>query len=323
MDPQNTLRDTLEASFDAVNESPEVVTSDAPAIEETAEQSAARERDERGRFAGKPQEAAPVESLETQQPEKPRPQRPSSWKKDYWEHWDKLDPTLAEYISQREREYTTGVSTYKAEADRAKTIQDALNPYMPVLQSSNIEPAQWIKSLGQVHYTLAFGQPQEKENLLRTLARDFNVTLGESNENEELQHIRQELQQVKSGWQQFTSLQEQQQRQAAESEITRFSADKPYFSEVRETMAGLLQSGMAQDLQSAYDKAVRLNDEVWQRHQAESQSRQQAAAHVQKAKAAAVSVRSSTPGGMTSAPNGSQGLRDQLSAAFDSHSSRV
>ena len=65
MEPQNTLRDTLEASFDAVNESPEVVTSDAPAIEETAEQSAARERDERGRFAGKPQEAAPVESLET------------------------------------------------------------------------------------------------------------------------------------------------------------------------------------------------------------------------------------------------------------------
>ena len=42
MEPQNTLRDTLEASFDAVNESPEVVTSDAPAIEETAEQSAAR-----------------------------------------------------------------------------------------------------------------------------------------------------------------------------------------------------------------------------------------------------------------------------------------
>jgi len=322
MEPQTTLRDTLEASFDAVSDTPEVVTNDAPAIEETAEQREARERDERGRFVGKQQEPEPTTEAALAI-EKPRPQRPSSWKKDYWEHWDKLDPTLAEYISQREREYTTGVSTYKAEADRAKTIQDALNPYMPVLQSSNIDPAQWIKSLGQVHYTLAFGQPQEKENLLRTLARDFNVTLGESNENEELQHIRQELQQVKSGWQQFTSLQEQQQRQAAEAEITRFSADKPYFSEVRETMAGLLQSGMAQDLQSAYDKAVRLNDEVWQRHQAESQSRQQAAAHVQKAKAAAVSVRSSTPGGMTSAPNGSQGLRDQLSAAFDSHSSRV
>lgn len=322
MDPQTTLRDTLEASFDAVSDEPStVVTDDAPLVEETAEQREARERDERGRFVGKPQEAAP--QLDAQPVEKPKPQRPSSWKKDYWEHWDKLDPTLAEYIAQREREYTTGVSTYKAEADRAKTIQEALNPYMPVLQSSGIEPAQWIKSLGQVHYTLAFGQPQDKANLLRTLARDFGVSLGETNENDELQHLRNELQQVKSGWQQFTSLQEQQQRQAAESEIARFSADKPYFSEVRETMAGLLQSGMAQDLQSAYDKAVRLNDEVWQRHQAESQSRQQAAAHVQKAKAAAVSVRSSTPGGMTSAPNGSQGLRDQLSAAFDSHSSRV
>ena len=77
MDPQTTLRDTLEASFEAVSDSPEVVTSDAPAFEETAEQREARERDERGRFVGKQQEAAPSETLERQPIEKPRPQRPS------------------------------------------------------------------------------------------------------------------------------------------------------------------------------------------------------------------------------------------------------
>lgn len=317
---QNTLRDALEASFDEIETTDAPVESSSPEVSETTEQRESRERDERGRFA--PKAADTSAPLAPEQPQVSRPPRPSSWKKDYWDHWDKLDPALADYIHQREKEYTTGVSTYKAEADRAKSIQEALTPYMPVLQSNGLEPSQWIKSLGQVHYTLAFGQPQEKAALLKNLARDFNVQLGETNENEELMHLRNELQQVKSGWQQFTSMQEQQQKQAALDEITRFSADKPYFEEVRETMAGLLQSGMAQNLQEAYDKATRLNDDVWQRQQAESQRQTQAQAHVAKARAAAVSVKSSTPGGPT-VSSGPKGLRDQLSEAFDSFSSRV
>jgi hypothetical protein len=316
---QNTLRDALEASFDEVDAGNAQEESSTPQVSETAEQRESRERDERGRFAPK---AADTSQPMAEAPQVPRPPRPSSWKKDYWDDWDKLDPKVAGYLHQREQEYTTGVSTYKAEADRARGLQEALNPYMPVLQSNNLEPAQWIKSLGQVHYTLAFGQPQEKAALLKNLARDFNVQLGETNENEELMHLRNELQQVKSGWQQFSSMQEQQQKQAAMDEITRFSADKQYFEEVRETMAGLLQSGMAQNLQEAYEKAVRLNDDVFTRHQAETQRQTQAQAHVAKAKAAAVSVKSSTPGGPT-VSNGAKGLRDQLSEAFDSFSSRV
>jgi len=316
---QNTLRDALEASFDeSVDTSDAQVESSSPEVSETAEQRETRERDERGRFASKAADTS--QPMAEQQPS--RPPRPSSWKKDYWDDWDKLDPKVAGYLHQREQEYTTGVSTYKAEADRARGLQEALNPYMPVLQSNGLEPAQWIKSLGQVHYTLAFGQPQEKAALLKNLARDFNVPLGETNENEELMHLRNELQQVKSGWQQFTSMQEQQQRQAAMDEITRFSTDRPYFDEVRETMAGLLQSGMAQNLQDAYDKAVRLNDDVFTRLQAETQRQTQAQAHVAKAKAAAVSLKSSTPGGPT-VSSGPKGLRDQLSEAFDSFSSRV
>ena len=30
-----------------------------------------------------------------QQAQKPRPPRPSSWKKEYWDHWEKIDPSLA------------------------------------------------------------------------------------------------------------------------------------------------------------------------------------------------------------------------------------
>jgi ABC-type Fe3+/spermidine/putrescine transport system ATPase subunit len=64
-------------------------------------------------------------------------------------------------------------------------------------------------------------------------------------------------------------------------------------------MAQLLENGLANDLETAYAKAVRLNDEVWQTEQnrllkqATNQASQ--AQRVAKAKAAAVSPKSVTP----------------------------
>src|SRR3990167_2399060 len=49
--------------------------------------------------------AAPADPAVAQAPVapvKPRPPRPSSWKKENWEHWDKLGPALAEYAHARE-----------------------------------------------------------------------------------------------------------------------------------------------------------------------------------------------------------------------------
>ena len=322
MDPQTTLRDTLAANLAEAGEveAPESVVEPSVAPEgETAEQREARERDERGRFVAKPGEA----QQQVQAPAVERPPRPSSWKKDYWDHWDKLDPALASYLHQREREYATGVSTYKAEADRAKSIQEALTPFTPILQQSGIEPAQWIQQLGRVHYVLAYGKPEEKAAVVQNLIRDFGVQLDSAPQtNEEVQALRQQLQQLQGGLQQVHSTIEQQQNAAALDEISRFSQGKPYFEDVRQTMAGLLQSGMAQNLQEAYDKAIRLNDDVWTRHQAETQRQTQAQAHVAKAKAAAVSVRTSAPGGAAQSA-GSKGLRDTLSEALESYSGRV
>jgi predicted metal-dependent TIM-barrel fold hydrolase len=86
------------------------------------------------------------------------------------------------------------------------------------------------------------------------------------------------------------------------NEIQRFSSDAdkhPHFEAVREQMAQLLENGLANDLETAYAKAVRLNDEVWQSEQnrllqnATKQATQ--AQRVAKAKAAAVSPKSVTP----------------------------
>ena len=113
------------------------------------------ERDEKGRFVSKDKEET-SSSQETMQaadddtelenesepePQKPAISRPTTWKKEYLPIWDKLTTgqqlspeealKLAEYSNQREAEYKKGVSTYRTEAERAKEIFKALDPYMP------------------------------------------------------------------------------------------------------------------------------------------------------------------------------------------------
>ena len=64
---------------------------------------------------------------------------------------------FAEYANQRESEYKKGVSAYKAEADNARQITDAIGPFIPELQKHGISPSAWINNLGRAHYTLANG----------------------------------------------------------------------------------------------------------------------------------------------------------------------
>ena len=318
VEAQTTLRDTLESAFEQ---------------QEAPEQTIDRPRDEVGRFAPKA-DKAPVEQAPIQPPEQPQEQqaapqvkpRPSSWKKDYEDHWSKLDPTLQDYINQREQDYAKGVSTYKQNWDQAAPIYEAMQPFMPLLQEHNIAPQQWIQNLGTAHKTLAMGSPEEKLQMFAKLANDYGVPLqGLTGQQADPQFsmMAQELNQLKNQWTQFQTQREQQEQQAIQSEIASFAEQHPHFDAVRETMSQLLQSGVVTDLQSAYDKAIRLNDDLWQKQQeearqaqaqAEAQQRQQT---VTTAKAKAVSPRSSSPTGTMGTGNGKKSLRDTLAEQID------
>jgi dsDNA-binding SOS-regulon protein len=92
-------------------------------------------------------------------------------------------------------------------------------------------------------------------------------------------------------------------------------------------MIQLLQSGVATDLQDAYDKAVRLDpnlfETIQQSKQAEVDAQKRAAANkaAKSARAAAVSVRGSAPGTITATK--AQDRRSLLAEQFDSMSERL
>lgn len=301
---------------------------------ETPEQKADRLRDEKGRFA--PKESTQAQGLTPEatdaagkatnavaapvvEPRKP----PSSWKKDYWEAYQKLDPQLADYINQREQQFASGVSTYREEAVKAKELNDALAPFMPELQQHGIAPSQWIRNMGAAHQMLRHGSPEQKLQTFQKLAQDYGVPMQsiQSGQVDPIQQyvspLQEQVLQLRGQLTNWQQQQEQQQQRTMLDEIERFKVEAPHFDEVRETMAGILQAGLAPDLKSAYDKAIRMNDELWQAEtqrrteDAEKQRREAEAAKVAAARANAVSPRGSTPvGQMTS--GGKKGLRDTI-----------
>lgn len=342
MDRVTALTEALDAVESQAPETPEVVQPVETQEVETEQARADRVRDEQGRFAPKV-EAAPVEPA-LEQPI----QRPSAWKKEYWPLYDKLHKgealtpeearKLVDYTNERENQFKSGVSTYKAEAEQAREVQTAMAPFMPILQQYNIKPGQWIANLGNAHRVLAEGSPQERVRMFHQLAKEYGVDLGQLTEgaqqqdnpaDQQIRWLTDQLKQVSGTVTQWQTAQQQRESQELMSQIESVRGEKgsngqplrPHFDEVKAQMSGLLSAGIAQDLNDAYDKAIRMNDTYWQQHQAQqaAASAQQriasAQAVVSRAKASAVSPRSASPS--ATGDQSAKGRRAILEATFE------
>ena len=288
-------------------------------------------RNEKGQFVAEDEAVAEEESPtdiaeNADEPEQPEEQpessdipKPTTWKKDLLPLWDKIakgevltkdeSKKHLEYLNQRENEFKKGVSVYKAEAERAKALEEAINPFVPELQSQGIHPAAWINNLGRAHMILSKAPYEQKVQMFHRLAQDYGVNLNQSTEPQQpvdayTQQLMQQLNQVNQEVSTIKGRFEQEEQTRLSNEIERVRSNRerfPHFDMVREEMAQLLELGKAQDLETAYAKAVRLNDEVWAMEQERllTDARKQAskASQVARAKATAVSPKSVTPSG--------------------------
>jgi hypothetical protein len=314
-----TLQSVEDTPIDSVESAPLEVSHET----ETPEAKAERVRDESGRFAAKPAEVAkPAEAL---QPRKP----PSSWKKDYWEDFGKLDPKIQEYIDQREGEAAKGVSTYKQQVDQFAPIQQALQPYLPTLQQRGIAPDRFIQDLTYVDRVLSSGSMVEKTQLLHRMAAQNGIQLGQQAGQQgdpNLQYLLQTVNGLENRLQAFTASAAQQEQNALSGQIKQFGATHPHLEKVRMTMGRLLQSKFVdgdafaspvEAMEAAYEKAIWMHDDIRQElvtQQATPAARQ---AEIARKKAAGSSPRSASPTGVATAGNGKKSLRDSLSENYD------
>ena len=338
LDRREMLEAALEQAEEGTLEAPvekEIEVNDDPIQAENArEEEESNDRDEKGRFKSKSEEASSQDdTAEESEPvaqasddvEDVKVQRPTTWKKEYVEIWNKMEngeplkkedfTKFAEYANQREAEYKRGVSAYKAEADNARQLTQAIGPFIPELQAQNIHPVAWINNLGRAHMALTKAPYQEKVQMFHRLASEYGIQLNtdslqmpeQAYVDPYQQQLMQQLQATQQQVQQLSAIRDQEENARLTSEISRVSGDKgrfPHFEMVREDMAQLLERGLANDLETAYAKAVRMNDEAYKLEQDKllksAGNQASKAQQVAKAKATAVSPRSSTPSGQVS-----------------------
>jgi hypothetical protein len=339
LDRREQLMAAMEAAEEGILEPVEEAPAEIEPVDDIAEEAKSEVTEE-------PIEAAQDEETEEETEEiveEPVLKRPTTWKKEYLPIWDKLNngqqltseegKKLAEYTGMiRETEFKRGLSTYKAEADRARELENAIAPFQAEFQQQGISPAAWINNLGRAHMILTKAPYDQKVQVFHQLAQDYGIQLNQDGNTvpqvdaytqqlmNQLNQVNQEVSTIKGRFQQ-----EEQARLSNEIERVRSDVEKfPHFDVVREEMAQLLELGKAPDLETAYKKAVRMNDDVWALEQDRllKDAKQQAlkAQQVQKAKAAAVSPKSVTPSGKVAEPGDKKDRRsllaDQLGEAM-------
>jgi hypothetical protein len=310
-------------------------------------------KDNKGFVSSKPA-AAPAAPAPVAEPAAPPVPRPSSWAKEMWPVWDKLNAgtpldakearQLAEYNAKREGDFAKGVSTYKQEYDRLRPLDEAIAPFLPALQANNINPAQWINNLGQAHHALATGNDQTRLAMFLKLAKDYNVPVqqlfvkaadGQVYYNPQVQAAAPQ-QQAQAPAPQVNIEQVIEQKLAerqAVGEVQQFMEAKdtngnplyPHYETVRNEMAQLLEAGLADDVPSAYQAALRLpqhaeifDAQLKQKQEAEAAAKaQKAKEEADRARRTAVSVRGRTPANAATANSGKKDRRSQIAEAFD------
>jgi len=294
------------------------------AEEKPAEEEAPKDesRDEKGRFKSKPEETSkqeerpedvapePTETPAIEPQQEPRRNPFSAWKKDAQSALSALPPETQQYIIEREQQFHKGIEQYKADAYKGRSLGAAINPHMEYLNQIGVQPERAISKLIETERTLRTASPEQKNQMFMKLAHDYGVNI-QNLTNTPFDPYKYEMESKLAEQQRMLQEISQSKQMAEEAQlnqtIEQFASQHEYFEDVRETMADLLDRGLASNLDDAYAKAVRLNDDVFAR----VQQAQQPAPQVQQvqradqaakaAKASAVSVKGS-PTGVTRAP---------------------
>lgn len=340
------LRTALAEAIDSHSDAPEgVIESKIPDAPGEYIEPKSRARDESGKFAKEPEpevkaevkkEEAPPAELK---PEAPPRKAPSSWKPAAQEAWLKADRgepltpeearLVAQEVERRESDFHKGVSEFKSHSERAKAYDAAIAPFQQHLQSIGIDAPTAISKLMKADVILRTADPATKSAYFARLAQEYGIDIGQAQQAPQLdpqtQFVMQQLQDLRQQQQMWQNHIQRQEQERSQAEMQAF-ASKPehaHFEAVRSDMADLLESGKANSLEDAYEKAVWMRPDIRQslieQQRKDAEARAIEAAQAQRAKAAAVSVKGSSPAaGNIQAPKGS--LREQLAASFAEHS---
>ena len=319
-DAVSDRREILSQQFD------EAAAASVAPVDPVAEKPAVS-RDAAGKFAAQAATGGAAPEPEAEPPAWHRP--PQSWKKEKHGLWDTAAPELREYAFQREEEMRNGVLPLQEKARFADSMQAAVEPYLPTIRGLGVDAPTAVRALLEADRMLRSSAPQERLAYLRQLAHNYGIDLSGASETPEnnpqvdarYSDLANQVNQIRGQWQAERDAAAAAEDRALQEDISKFSSTHEHFETLKPEMIRLLNGGSADSIEEAYKKAMRLDDGLFESSQKSLQDataidkRVAADRAAKSARAAAVSVRGSTPGAKqaTKATDRRSILEDQFS----------
>lgn len=234
---------------------------------------------------------------------KPAIDAPISWTAEQKAKFASLPPDTQAYIAQRDKESHEAITRAGQQIKAFEPIGKVVEQFAHVFQKNGLQPHDGIARMLAVNEMLE----ANPRNAIEQIAKAYGVNLqgmtDEQNASPESQRIA-ELEARLAKQESHLTAQLRQKQEAEEQalarEIADFAKDKPHFETVRKVMAGLMNSGAAETMQDAYDRAIYADPTIRQSLQVEAQKaaeekrKAEEAERVAKAKkAAGVNVKGS------------------------------
>lgn len=246
------------------------------------------------------------------------------------------DPELRAWIESREADTHKQFTRNDEERSLGKSMKDVITPYMPLILAQGGTPTTAVQSLLQTAYVLNTAPPEQKAQLLRQLAQQYNIPVeGLASPtpfvDPTVEALQQRLAQLEGGMSAAARAAEQRENAAIVSDITTFAAQpgREHFEQVKGHMAALLSQGLASDLGDAYDQAIWARPDLRstllanREREAEQQRIEAAKTAAEAAKRASGSVVGGPGATSPAAPQQARSLEDELRAQLAAAQGRI
>lgn len=293
---------------------------------------------DRQRTRGVPPDERTVEQPkpETQKPSSNLDKAPIGWGPQRNELWAKIPADARTIINKRESDIQAGMSQAGRIKQIAEEYHQVIMPFENIIKSMNSTPREAITNVMQTATALIVGTQEQKCAVITEMVQRYGVDLPQLDKmltaamqnpqklayiagNPTPQPLDPRLQPLFAMEERLRNedSQRQTQLQAEAAEFVKTVENEPYFDDVRQDMADIMEisakRGYVMTIKEAYEKACQLHPEV-SKLIAKTTPRTPIDA-VARARRAASTVRGNPGGAVT---NGAMDRRAQLVAAWDS-----
>jgi hypothetical protein len=318
----DSLRADLEQAWEQATQPAEETTPETTDEVKTAEK--VEETTDEEKVEETTAEATDEEKVDEEAKKETTVKAPQSWSPAMREKFAELPEEVRAEILKRESDVGKLAREGAQARQVAETFVSAIKPYEDVINEAGVSPVQAIQETFEMAKVLRKGSPRQKAEVLAQLTELYDIDVGELDTvlAERLsapkpsKTERALLEKLNALEQKLTpSAAPVVQNQATDinKQVEEFAKDPKheFFNDVAADMQTLLQMGKATDLQDAYDKAIRMNDEV-QKVLTERKAKDK-----QRVTAGTSSLKGTTPKATPKVKNEDLSLRALLSKAYD------